>query len=296
MQQQIRFRWINHTFSHQLLNEVDYETGLREIQLNQGTEQSLGLVRYHADCLVTPELSGLNNAAFLQAAKDAGLRYLVSDTSRDNWSNPSFNVGIVSALQPEILIVPRHPTNLYYNLSTPDEWVAEYNYFYRTFWQRDLAYLEILDKESEIILEYLLRFDIDPLMFHQANLASYDGTHSLLSDLIEQVLAKYNSLYGDVPICCLSLHEIGEAMAARATFDAAEIQASLVYGKGLVLTADRDVIVPITGIQAGETTERYASQYLSAVALRPHQQRRIPMSKLTGYEPADDTENAVRDE
>jgi len=85
-------------------------------------------------------------------------------------------------------------------------------------------------------------------------------------------------------------------MAARATFDAAEIQASLVYGKGLELTADRDVIVPITGIQAGETTERYASQYLSTVALRPHQRRRIPMSKLTGYEPADDTENAVRDE
>ena len=88
MQQQIRFRWINHTFSHQLLNEVGYETGLREIQLNQRTEQSLGLVRYHADCLVTPELSGLNNAAFLWAAKDAGVRYLVSDTSRDNWSNP----------------------------------------------------------------------------------------------------------------------------------------------------------------------------------------------------------------
>jgi len=296
MQQQIRFRWINHTFTHQLLNEVGYETGLQEIQLNQRTEQNLGLVRHHADCMVTPELSGLNNVEFLQAAKDAGLRYLVSDTSRDNWSNPSFNVGIVSALQPEILIVPRHPTNLFHNLSTPDEWVAEYNDFYRTFWQRDLAYLEILDKESEIILEYLLRFDIDPLMFHQANLVSYDGTHCLLSDLIRLVLAKYNSLYGDVPICCLSLHEIGEAMAARATFDAAEIQASLVYGKGLELTADRDVIVPITGIQAGETTERYASQYLSTVALRPHQRRRIPMSKLTDYEPADDTENAVRDE
>ena len=161
-------------------------------------------------------------------------------------------------------------------------------YFYRTFWRRDLAYQEILEAEAETILQYLLEFDIDPLMFHQANLASYDGTHSLLSDLIERVLAKYNSLYGDVPICCLGMHEIGEAMAARAVFDAAEIQASLVHGSGLVLTSDRDVIVPITGIQAGETIELYASQHLSAVALRAHQPRKIPMSKLTDYEPVDD--------
>jgi hypothetical protein len=293
--QQRRFRWINHTFSHQLLDEAGYETGLREIERNQATAQSLGLVRYCADCLVTPETSGLDNAEFLRAAKDAGLRYLVSDTSRDDWNNPSFNAGIASALQPGISIVPRHPTNLFYNLSTPDEWVAEYNWFYRIFWRRDLTYREILDKESDMILANLLRFDIDPLMFHQANLVSYDGSHSLLSDLIEQVLAKYNSLFGDVPICCLSLHEIGEAMAVQAAFARAEVQASLVVGWGLVLTADRDVVVPITGIESGEGAELYASQTLSAVALQVHQRRVIPMSKLTGYEPADSTEYAGRD-
>ncbi len=295
VQHRTRFRWINHTFSHQLLNEADFDTGLREIELNQATAQNLSLKRYHTDCLVTPALSGLVNTEFLKAARDAEVRYLVSDTSQAGWGNPFFNVGIVSALQPEILIIPRHPTNLFYNLSTPDEWVAEYNYFYRTFWCRDLAYQEILEAEAEIILQYLLKFDIDPLMFHQANLASYDGTHSLLSDLIERVLAKYNSLYGDVPICCLGMHEIGEAMAARAVFDGAEIQASLVRGRGLVLTSDRDVMVPITGIQAGETIELYASQYLSGVRLRAHQPRKIPVSKLTDYEPVDDTENGVED-
>ena len=296
MRHQTRFRWINHTFSHQLLDEADFDTGLREIELNRATAQNLGLKRYHADCLVTPALSGLVNMEFLKAARDAGVRYLVSDTSQPDWGNPFFNVGIVSALQPEILIIPRHPTNLFYNLSTPDEWVAEYNFFYRTFWRQDLAYQEILEAEAETILQYLLEFDIDPLMFHQANLAGYDGTHSLLSDLVERVLAKYNSLYGDVPICCLGMYEIGEAMAARAVFTAAEIQASLVYGSGLVLTSDRDVIVPITGIQAGEAIELYASQHLSEVALRAHQTRKIPMSKLTDYEPVDVTGNGVEDE
>jgi hypothetical protein len=296
MQHQTRFRWINHTFSHQLLSEADFDTGLREIELNQAMAQNLGLKRHHTDCLITPALSGLGNTEFLRAARDAEVRYLVSDTSQAGWGNPSFNVGIVSAMQPEILIIPRHPTNLFYNLSTPDEWVAEYNYIYRTLWRRDLAYQEILEAEAEIILQYLLKFDIDPLMFHQANLASYDGTHSLLSDLIEGVLAKYSALYGTVPICCLGMHEIGEAMAARAVFDGAEIQASLIRGRGLVLTSDRDVVVPITGIQAGETIERYASQYLSAVRLRAHQPRKIPVSKLTDYAPVDDTENGVEDE
>jgi hypothetical protein len=56
------------------------------------------------------------------------------------------------------------------------------------------------------------------------------------------------------------------------------------------------VIVPITGIQAGEAIELYASQHLSEVALRAHQTRMIPMSKLTDYEPVDVTGNGVEDE
>ncbi len=88
----------------------------------------------------------------------------------------------IVAIQPNLLIIPRRPTNLFYNVSTPAEWVSEYNHFYgpgrssRPYWDHDLSYSEILDKESEVWLSYLLKWDLDPLMFHQSNTRAYSGT------------------------------------------------------------------------------------------------------------------------
>src|SRR5206468_2897952 len=110
--------------------------------------------------------------------------------------NPSPNAGICSPGQPAVLMIPRHPTNLYFNVSTPAEWVAEYNSFYGQAglipppwgWGYDLNYEQILDRESQALLSYLLKGDIDPLMFHQPNLRAYDGTHTLLGDLLDATL------------------------------------------------------------------------------------------------------------
>jgi hypothetical protein len=281
-----RFRWLNHTFSHQLLNDTSFVASVREIQRNQGMAEELALQRYDADSVVTPDLSGLTNTQFMRAAREGRVRFLVSDTSRPGWDNPTFNTGIISPLEPEVLIVPRHPTNLFYNVSLPEEWVAEYNLRYRSYWQRDLTYDEILDEESEAIFGYLRRGDIDPLMFHQANLRTYDGRHSLLSDLMDCVLAKYNAAFGDVPICCLSLHDIGEAMAARAAYENAAIQAALVVGSGLVLATDRDVVIPITGVRVRESSEWYGSQYLSLLALPAPEGRTVKLSQWPGRGPA----------
>src|SRR5206468_10038017 len=116
------------------------------------------------------------------------------DTSRAGWSNPTPNTGFYSAHQPGLLIIPRHATNLFYNVRTPAEWVSEYNCYYgpqgtcangkRRFWDHNLTYAEILDKESDKWLQYLLKWDIDPIMFHQPNLGAYEGDRSLLGNLI----------------------------------------------------------------------------------------------------------------
>jgi len=282
---QARFRWVNHTFGHQVMDESSYDLGVAEIQRNHEMAQQLGLTRYWSDSLVTPEVSGLNNPDFMRAARDAGIRYLVSDTSRPQWNNPAPNTGIYSQLQPEILIIPRHPNNLFFNVSTPSEWVSEYNYLYRRFWKRNLKLAEIIDKESDILLQYLLKFDIDPLMFHQSNLRSYDGTHSLLTDLLDKVLARYNALFQDLPIRSLSMHAVGDLMKRRAIYNSATIQATLVRGKGLSLTADRDVVVPVTGAQVGGSAEYYAGQVISSVTLRANEKYWLPLEALVGYEP-----------
>ncbi len=277
---QSQFRWVNHTFKHPKMDDLNYDTCFSEISLNHKVACGLELQHYHHDSLVTPEISGLNNADFIRAARDTGIRFLVSDTSRMNGEHPGPNQGVVSTLAPEILIVPRHPNNLFFNVSTPGEWVSEYNHIYFDFWKRNLSFEEIVDREAETVLQYLLTFDMAPLMFHQANLRAYDGNHCLLSVLIERVITKYNDVYGNVPVCSMSLHTIGEAMTERSIYQATNIQAALFVGKGLRLVADRDVVVPLTGVPAGTETEHYGGQVLSAVALTADTPYWIPVPAL----------------
>ena len=119
---------------------------------------------------MNPGYSGLTTANVMRATFDAGIRFVVGDTSVAGYDNPSPNAGIYNPLQPQILMIPRRPTNLFYNVSTPDQWMAEYNDIYRSFWGRDLSYAEILDNESDVLAQYLLKGENDPWMFHQPDL------------------------------------------------------------------------------------------------------------------------------
>ena len=285
MDQQAKFRWINHGYTHLLLDDASAEQSLNEIRPSHDMARRLGFGAYDVESMVTSDMSGLDNGEFLGAAFEAGVRYLVSDTSRPGGNNLSFNVGNPSVHQPDILIIPRHPNNLFYDVSTPDQWVSQYNHIYHHYWKRDLTYGEILDVEATVLLRYVVAFDIDPLMFHQANLRAYDGTHSLLSDLIDRVVRKYDLLFGDVPIVSLSMREIGQTMKDRAAYDAAEVEARLIVGTGLMITADRDVTVPITGVRVDETADFYAGQYTSSIPVKAHRRWLIPVAALQGFEP-----------
>ena len=273
---QDRFRWLNHGFTHLHLDAADVDECMVEIQQNHVIAQQLGLEAYSPANMVTSDTSGLENPQFLLAAQQAGVRYLVSDTSQPGWSNPSPNVGNESKLQPGILVIPRHPTNLIYDVSTPEEWVSRYNHIYHDFWGRNLDIAEIIEEEASAIVRYMLRFDIDPLMFHQANMRAYDGTHSLLSDLIDRVLGKYDDYCANLPVVNLSMHEIGQAMEMRAVYDAAKIEARLILGSELLIVADRDVVVPITGIHIDGASEEYAGEHASTIDLKAGEAYRIP--------------------
>jgi hypothetical protein len=242
--------------------------------------------------MVTANASGLANPSYLAAAVECGIRFLVCDTSHPGWNNPAPNQPIVSALQPAITVIPRHPNNLFYNVASPAAWVDRYNRVYRAFWGRDLSYQEVVDAEAAQVFHYLCACDWDPLMFHQANLAAYDGTHSLLSDLLDAVLDSYNRYYGEMPIRCLSMGTIGEMMARRAAYNQAHIDASLVVGSGLILLSDRDVEVPLTGVRnarpedhpSAEHDEQYGGQVMTTLFLQAHTVRWLPISDLVGGE------------
>ena len=283
VQHRRRFRWINHGYTHLLLDTADQWASREEIHRNHETARILDLTPYEPDCMVTADMSGLTNPAFLAAAAECGVRFLVCDTSRPGWNNPSPNTPIQSAIQHTITLIPRHPNNLFYDVVTPADWAARYDQVYHAYWGRTLSIAEIIAEEARQILGYLLVAEADPLMFHQPNLHAYDGEHSLLSDLFDAVLAQYNEFFGDVPLLSLSMRTIGERMVKRTRYDQARIDASLVIGSGLILVADRDIDAPLTGVRMYGADEQYGGQTIASVALKADVVRSIPMADLVGY-------------
>jgi len=176
-------------------------------------------------------------------------------------------------------MVPRYPANLFYNVCTPTQWVSEYNHLYSTFWGRNLTYAEVLDKESDIWLRYLVTYDRRPVMFHQPNMCAYDGTHSLLGDLIDATLAKYKSNF-NLPVLSLPLRQIGAAMtevmnlrAALAPAAGSPLVASIKPGattSSIVVSnpTAASVVVPLTGVSVTNATrETYGGQTTSRMTV-----------------------------
>jgi hypothetical protein len=184
--------------------------------------------------------------------------------------NPTPQAGIYNPLKPAILMIPRRPVNLFYNVTTPTEWTNEYNYLYHSYWGRDLSYDEILGKESDVLLQYLLRGEVDPWMFHQTNLRAYDGVHSLLGDLLDRTLDKYGKLFV-LPVRSLTLAGLGEWTGSRMRYNAAGVRASFVPDQGTItITASDWAVVPVTGLCA-DSAEVYGGQCISHILVGPGQ-------------------------
>lgn len=305
--QQANFCFINHTYDHDNLDLSSLAASTWQIQTNQQAAAALGLGCYSNQKFVQPDISGIGcspnsgstttpNLSFLQAAYNLGVRFLISDTSIAACNNPSPNAGFYIDVNtgaesssppgdPYLLIIPRHPSNLFYNLQNPSQWVDEYNWYYCTcspsnsqwkFWSTNQTYDQIIDHESDNLLGYLLTWDIDPLMFHQANLGLYDGTHSLLSDLLDATFKKYLSYYR-LPIDNLTQDQVGQQMAERMAYNASKASGTLVPCESVTLSVQNSASVPITGVTAG-STETYGGQPISTVPVTAGSPVTIPIS------------------
>jgi len=278
------FNWISHTYDHGNLDDMADTTTLtytQELQYNDQVAASLPLTNFNVDDLVPPEYSGVRNPDFLSVAATSGISYIVVDSSHTgptptnpdptNYSNPSPNTGFYNAYQPSILMLPRHPTNLYYNVTTPTEWLNEDQCIYPTGANGHVdTYQQLLDRESSRILTYLLTGDIDPLMFHVANLRAYDGTHSLVSDLLDATLDKYNS-YFTLPILSPTMDTIGQDMASRMQYDAAGVSGTIARDttgtwQTITISGTSSATVPVTGLNSSGA-EQYGGQPIAHLAL-----------------------------
>jgi hypothetical protein len=234
-----QFTWINHSLTHPKMNFTDYATNYQEITQNLAVAQQLGLP-VDTTVFKSPEYSGLgtynpdvnddvdpptdfglmaSNPAMLQAAVDAGVKYLHGNMSFPSQVPSCFDCGIVHPMQPALMIVPDWPTNVAYFSTTPDEETSWYNYLYAPggkfpFWPAPLTYPQAISAETDIALGHLTSGSIYTHTFHIANLRDYGGGKTLLFDWITSLLTKYSSYY-NVPVLTPGWPKIAQYAAGR---------------------------------------------------------------------------------
>ena len=296
-----QFGFINHTYDHYNLDcgsclassDVVTSTASKiqsEITSNILVGTLLGLSS-NWDTMVQPSISGIDtppNPMAQKAAADAGVRFWIGDTSRPSVGNPTFNTGFATPGDTRIYVVPRHPTNLFYSVTTPAEWTDVYNYLYAPGGQlcaitacfgAPQTYDQILDHESDYLLRYLLQGDLDPMMFHVPNLKAYSGTRSVFTDLIDVTLNRYRALT-KTPIRTLSFKQAGTAMQDRAAYNASGVTSTLVACTSLTLKVTKAATIPVSGVSyraSNSTVETYDGKVVSSIKLAAGQSVTIPL-------------------
>ncbi|HVZ31603.1 MAG TPA: hypothetical protein VG963_04210, partial [Polyangiaceae bacterium] len=300
------FGFINHTYEHTQMDWIcpsdtssmgcvrtDYTTAYNDIQQNIETWRSLGLPDVDAgskmlltgghsglsDSLGTPDESddipfpqGINPALF-QAATDLGITVLASDSSRPHQDTIQRVPGY-----PQILL-PRYPTAVFYNTTTPDELESEYNYLFHDRYVaagqdpctvpaancQVLSYPEIITSEGEVTLRHILTYQPFPHYFHQVNLRVYDGAgHTLQFDWLESVLGEYER-WMKLPLQNLRFHELGALAWRKISSKEAQPSGWVDTASGVVtLSTVGEADVDVTGIAGGET---YGGESLSTLHL-----------------------------
>ncbi len=220
------------------------------------------------------------NPLFLAAAARAGVAYLAADSSQRAQNVEQYIAQYDDGSQTDRLILPRWPTNIFYNVKSPAQLEDEYNYRYnerfveagqnpcetpRAVCSRR-NYAEILAVEADVALRHMLTFKRWPHFFHQANLARYDENgNNLQFDWLNAVLTEYEELL-TLPVKNLPYYLIGDQTAASIEAKSATIQATWDRATNQVtLSADKALpYLSVTGISGGKL---YGGQFIREVAV-----------------------------
>ena len=158
-------------------------------------------------------------------------------------------------------MIPRRATDLYFNVSQPSEWVAEYG----ALESGTFSYEQIIADDSDSLVRHLLRGENDPWMFHQANIRDIGGGQSLFTDLLDAVLAKYKAR-ATFPVVSPTMDELAGRVKARMALNASGVSATLEPGGKLTVRVTNAATVPVTGL-CTPAAEAYAGQKISYLQL-----------------------------
>ncbi|MBV9499875.1 MAG: hypothetical protein JO138_10920 [Acidobacteriaceae bacterium] len=291
-----QFWWLSHTWDHRNLDcytvsqsgacvAATLSQSLAELNQDISIAPSLGIA-LDQKSMVTPYNSGLSNKNFLQAAAQVGIQYIVYP---EYPSSP--NTGIVNALAPSIVEITRMNNNMFYDASSPltgvyGSWPDEYNDNYgpngvTPIFSQNQTYSQILDIESQTLLEGMLSYAPYPLAYHIANTSTYDGTHSLFTDLMDETISKYERLF-TLPVVSLNLDEIGALLTARAGYNASGVVGVYTPGVSVVLTTTNAATIPVTGTCSQTSCGTYGGQIQDNVVMAAGSTVTIPLTSNAG--------------
>ncbi|CEJ90078.1 hypothetical protein VHEMI05886 [[Torrubiella] hemipterigena] len=196
------FGHISHTFTHEGLNNATYYDTAREIQFNQAWMAQMGIdkaIRFTADGIIPPAITGMHNGDAIRAWMDNGIKYVVGDNTRPVLRNSiSKYWPLQSTVETNgyagLWIMPRFSTEMYFDCATSSCVLHQYTKI--TKLTRNYAQYQDLIRSTNV--QYLLNLQADPYMFHQANMRSIDqptitvgnqtGKLSLLQTWVEVVV------------------------------------------------------------------------------------------------------------
>jgi hypothetical protein len=220
------------------------------------------------------------NPLFLKAAAKAGVDYLAADSSQWAQNVERYIAEYEDGSPTDRLLLPRWPTNIFYNVASPSQLEDEYNYLYHGRFVNagqnpcqapgavcsPRSYAEILAVEADVALRHMLSFNRWPHFFHQSNLAKYDERgNTLLFDWLNSVFTEYGRLF-KLPVKNYPYYLIGDYTADRLYANSAKVRAIWDRTANRV-TLSADKAVPnllVTGLSGGEL---YGGQFIGRVAV-----------------------------
>ncbi len=279
------FTWLSHTWDHADLDcytvssqgtclPATLAQAQAELNQNIAVAPSLG-INLDRSSMVTPFNGGLGNANFLTAAVQAGLQYIVTALPP-----PTPNIGVLNPLNWAIYEIPRTTPNLFDDVSVPQtgaygSWTDEYNATLgpggtNSIYSQTQTYAQILDNEStNILLGTILKYEPYLLAFHVDNSSTYDGTHSLFSDLMDATITKYKGLF-TLPVLTMDMKDLAPVLKERTSYNASGVTGVYTPGVGVVLTTTNAATIPVTGACSNASCSSYGGQIQDNVIMAAH--------------------------
>jgi len=214
------------------------------------------------------------NPSFEAALRSAGVRNTGGDASKPypvtptSATGPTYAAG-TSFVENGFRVIPRYPTNVYYNTATQEQQLDEYNYLYLPPWlggacvnsavttcfSAPATWDDYVRAESDRIFGHMMGNDPRPHYFHQTNLAESDRADgAVFYPVLNAMLAGYNRWFNTtVPILQLTPTQISDQIGRQDTWAAARGVTGYIEGVRVTIangTTTR-AVVPLSGTEVG---------------------------------------------